>query len=373
MNVLFINEVCGTGSTGKITCKLAEQYEHEGHTVRVAFGRHPYVPEKYRRFAVRIGSSFDVYVHALMSRLTDRHGFYSRRATRRFLQWADEFNPSLLWLHNLHGYFINVEQLFTWIKSRPSMRVLWTLHDCWSFTGHCAYFTMAGCEKWRTMCEHCPQKRAYPASFVDGSSRNYLAKRRLFTGVKDLTLITPSKWLAELTRNSFLKDYPVEVRYNTIDTTIFQPTPSDFRQRFGLEGKIIVLGVASIWEKRKGLDDFVRLSEILDPQRFAIVLVGVTQKQTAALPKSITAITRTNNQRELAEIYTASDVLFTPSYEENYPTVNLEAEACGTPVITYDAGGSPETLHDERSVVVRCGDVEAVKRILVTKNGRPCA
>ena len=371
MNVLFINEVCGTGSTGKITCELAEKYEREGHAVRVAFGRHAYVPEKYRRFAVRIGSSFDVYVHALMSRLTDRHGFYSRRATRKFLRWADSYNPSLLWLHNIHGYFINVELLFTWIKSRPSMRVLWTLHDCWAFTGHCAYFTMAGCEKWQTGCENCPQKSAYPASFVDGSKLNYLAKREIFTGLKDLTLITPSKWLADLTRKSFLREYPVEVRYNTIDTEIFRPSPSDFREKYNLTGKFIVLGVASIWEKRKGLDDFVRLSGMLDPQKFAIFLVGLTPKQIKSLPKNIIAITRTNNQRELAQIYTASDVLFTPSYEENYPTVNLEAEACGTPVITYNAGGSPETLHDERSVIVPCGDVEAVKRILETKNGSP--
>ena len=349
MNVLFINEV------------LAENYEREGHTVRVAFGRHAYVPEKYRRFAVRIGSSFDVYVHALMSRLTDRHGFYSRRATRKFLRWADSYNPSLLWLHNIHGYFINVELLFTWIKSRPSMRVLWTLHDCWAFTGHCAYFTMAGCEKWRTGCENCPQKSSYPASFVDRSSRNYLAKREIFTGVKDLTLITPSKWLADLTRKSFLREYPVEVRYNTIDTEIFRPSPSDFREKYNLTGKFIVLGVASIWEKRKGLDDFVRLSGMLDPQKFAIFLVGLTPKQIKSLPKNIIAITRTNNQRELAQIYTASDVLFTPSYEENYPTVNLEAEACGTPVITYNTGGCPETVRDERSVIVPCGDVEAVK------------
>ena len=371
MRVLFINSVCGTGSTGRIACELAEKYEHEGHEVRVAYGRSAYVPEKYRRFAVRIGSSVDVYVHALMSRLTDRHGFYSRRATRKFLRWADSYNPSLLWLHNIHGYFINVELLFTWIKSRPSMRVLWTLHDCWAFTGHCAHFTAARCDKWQIHCEHCPQRHTYPASFVDGSSRNYLAKRELFTGVKDLTLITPSKWLADLTRSSFLREYPVTVRHNTINTEIFRPTPSDFRARYGLEGKFIVLGVANVWNKNKGLDDFVRLSGMLDPEKFAIVLVGVTPKQLAALPKAITAITRTNNQQELAQIYTASDVLLNPTYEDNYPTVNLEAEACGTPVITYNTGGCPETVRDERSVIVPCGDIEAVKIILETKNGSP--
>ena len=364
MRVLFINSVCGTGSTGKITAALAEDYERQGHEVRIAYGRYSYVPEKFRRFAVRIGSMKDVYCHALLSRFTDKHGFYSRSATRDFLKWADEYDPDLVWLHNIHGYYINIELLFSWIKARPNMKVLWTLHDCWSFTGHCAYFTMVGCEAWRTGCEKCSQKSSYPASLIDGSRWNYEAKKRIFTGVRDLTLITPSKWLADLTRQSFLREYPVEVRYNTIDTKIFRPTPSDFRRRLGLEGKFIVLGVASVWEKRKGLEDFVRLSGLLDPERFAIVLVGVNKKQIKALPKNIVAIERTNNQRELAEIYTASDVLFTPSYEENYPTVNLEAEACGTPVITYDAGGSPETLHDPRSLVVPCGDIEAVKEAL---------
>ena len=370
MRVLFINAVCGTGSTGKITGELAESYEREGHEVKIAYGRFGYVPEKYKRFAVRIGNSIDVYAHALLSRLTDRHGFYSRRATKKFLLWAEEFNPDILWLHNVHGYYISIELLFNWIKSRPRMKVFWTLHDCWSFTGHCAYFTFIKCDKWQTHCENCPQKNTYPASFIDGSFRNYEDKRRLFTGIRDLTLITPSKWLADLTRKSFLKDYPVEVRYNTIDTNIFKPTPSDFRTRYGLEGKFVVLGVASIWDKRKGLADFVKLSAMLD-DRFAIVLVGLTKRQIKNLPKNITAIERTHNQKELAEIYSASDVFFNPTYEDNYPTVNLEAEACGTRVITYDTGGCPETIHDKHSVIVKCGDLDSVMEILTAKNGKP--
>ena len=364
MRVLFIDEYCGTRSTGKIMCELAEQYEREGHEVKTAYGRVPFVPEKYKCFAVRIGTMKDVYLHAVMTRLTDRHGFFSQGATKRFLKWADEYDPNILWLHNIHGYYINIEMLFMWIKSRPQMRVNWTLHDCWAFTGHCAYFTMAGCDKWRTHCEHCPQRNSYPSSLVDNSYRNYDDKRRLFTGVKDMTIITPSKWLAGLVKQSFLSEYTVEVRYNTIDTEIFRPTPSNFRGKYNLEGKIIVLGVASIWDNRKGLDDFVRLSAMLAPEKFAVVLVGLTPKQIKSLPKNIIAIQRTESQKVLAEIYTASDVLFLPSYEENYPTVSLEAQACGTPVIAYDAGGSPETLSDPRSKLVKTGDIEAVKNIL---------
>ncbi|MBQ9433941.1 MAG: glycosyltransferase [Synergistaceae bacterium] len=362
MRVLFINVQCGRGSHGKIAAEQAEKFAHEGHEVKIAYSRDPDMPEKYKKYAVRIGSTADIYIHALLTRLTDRNGFFSRGATRRFLAWAEEYNPDLLWLHNIHGYYINIDMLFRWIKSRPSMRVLWTLHDCWSFTGHCAYFTFAGCEKWRTHCEHCPQKNAYPASFVDASYRNYEDKRRIFTGVKDMTLITPSQWLADLVAQSFLREYPCEVRHNQIDRNIFRPSVSDFRERYGLAEKKIVLGVANRWEQRKGIRDFVRLSEILNPEKFSIVLVGLKHD---ALPEGIIHIDRTSNQQELAEIYTAADVLFNPTYEDNYPTVNLEAEACGTPVVTYDAGGSPETVRREDSRVVKCGDVEAAKKYIV--------
>lgn len=361
MNILFINSVCGTGSTGKITTELAESYEREGHQVKIAYGRHSYVPEKYRKFAVRIGNKCDVYVHAFLSRITDRHGFYSRRATKNFLQWASDYNPDVLWLHNIHGYFINIELLFNWIKSRPQMKVYWTLHDCWSFTGHCAYFTMAGCYKWQTHCGHCPQKYAYPASFIDNSFRNYEDKRRLFTGVKDMTLITPSQWLANLVSQSFMSEYPCEVRHNEIDRNIFRPTEGNFRERYNLIGKKIVLGVANIWEARKGLKDFVRLYELMDHENFSTVLVGSTRDK---LPEGIIHIKRTGSQRELAEIYTASDVLFNPTYEDNYPTVNLEAEACGIPVITYDTGGAPETVHGKNSHVIPCGDVDSAKNFI---------
>ncbi len=372
MRVLFVNEVCGTGSTGKITCELAENYEREGHQVKIAYGRSSFVPEKYQRFAVRIGSSYDVYTHALMTRLTDRHGFYSSHATRKFLRWADSYDPSLLWLHNIHGYYVNVELLFSWVKSRPSMKVLWTLHDCWTFTGHCAYFTMAGCEKWRTHCEKCPQKSSYPASLVDNSYTNYERKRKIFTGVHDLTIITPSEWLASLVKMSFLREYPVEVRNNTIDTGIFRPTKNNFREKYNLMGKFIVLGVASLWEGRKGLHDFVKLSSLLDPEKFAVVLVGkMTPEQQKSLPENIITIPRTESRKDLAGIYTAADVFFCSSYEENYPTVNLEAEACGTPVITYDSGGCPETVKRDDSCVVRTGDVEAVRNIIIQKTTDP--
>lgn len=364
MRILFINELCGSGSHGKIAAEQAQKFESEGHEVKIAYGRHPNVPEQYKKYAVRIGSKLDVYIHALMTRLTDKHGFFSKRATKKFLQWADNYNPDFLWLHNIHGYYINVEMLFYWIKSRPKMKIYWTLHDCWSFTGHCAYFTFEKCYKWRTHCSKCPRINKYPASFIDNSYKNFDRKKNLFTGVNDMTLITPSKWLADLVKESFLKEYPVEVCYNTIDKNIFKPTAGNFREKYNIGNKKIILGVASIWEERKGLDDFIKLSEMLDAEKFVIVLVGLKPKQIKKLPKKIIAIQRTNNQKELAEIYTAADVFFNPTYEDNLPTVNLEAEACGTPVITYDTGGCPETVKLENSKIISCGDVETAKNLI---------
>lgn len=367
MKILLINSVCGIGSTGRICTDLAQEMEAKGHEVKIAYGRSDTVPEKFRKYAVQIGNSLGVKAHVLRTRLLDEHGLGSKRDTQRFLQWADSYNSDLLWLHNIHGYYINYELLFQWIKSRPNMQVKWTLHDCWAFTGHCSHFTMAKCEQWRTHCSYCPQTRRYPASYgKDNCRKNFDRKRAAFTGVKNLTLITPSQWLADLTRQSFLQEYPVEVHYNTIDTNIFKPTPSDFRERYGLQDKIIVLGVANVWDERKGLDDFYKLAQMLD-ERYAIVLVGLSKEQMKALPKNICGIQRTNSPQELAAIYTAADVFFNPTYEDNYPTVSLEAQACGTHVVCYDVGGCKETLKRSDSKVIRVGDIDNMLRIITDK------
>ncbi len=362
MKVLIINMVCGVWSTGRICCELAEKMEAEGHEVKIAYGQQT-VPEKYWKYAVRIGSDFEFKCHFWRTIFFDSHGFGSGPATDRFLKWAEEYDPDMVWLHNLHGSYIHVGKLFAWIKSRPHMQVKWTLHDCWAFTGHCAHFEMAKCERWKTQCHHCPLKQTYPISKVfDNSRNNYKWKKAAFTGVKDMTLIVPSKWLANLVKQSFLKEYPMEVHYNTIDTSVFKPTPSDFKQKNGIGDKTVVLGVASHWGKAKGLDDFFALREMLDDS-YAIVLVGLTAEQAAGLPEGIIGITRTNNTKELAEIYTAADVFVNPTYQDNYPTVNLESIACGTPVITYNTGGSPESAA-AMGTVVDVGDVSGLKRAI---------
>ena len=263
MRVLIINEVCGVGSTGCIVESIANDFINQGHSVKIAYGRYKNTSKSSKNLAVRIGSGLDVKVHALMTRLTDKHGFYSKRATKKFLRFAKEFNPDLVWLHNIHGYFINVKMLFDWIKSRPDMQVKWTLHDCWAFTGHCVHFTFAKCDKWKTGCFNCPEKGRYPKAIFSNAKRNYAVKKRTFTGIKNLTIIACCNWIKEQLKQSFLKDYPIVLEYNNVDLSDFLPTPSDFREIHQLQDKKLVLAVASSWTDRKGFFDLNKISRKL--------------------------------------------------------------------------------------------------------------
>ncbi len=357
MKLLLINTVVSFASTARVVHDIAREYEQKGYEVKIAYGRDMNTHNTGADY-VHIGNDMDVYWHVFYTRLTDKHGLASVGATRKFLEWADEYDPDIVWLHNVHGYYINYELLFKWIKSRPQMQVKWTLHDCWAFTGHCAYYSDSDCDKWQGGCHDCPQKSAYPGSFADNSRDNYNRKKLAFQGVPHMTIVTPSRWLADELQKSFLSEYPVEVRYNSINTEVFKPAESSFKKDHGLEDKIMVLGVANIWEKRKGLDDFLALARMLDQRNrqisdnssekeYRVVLVGLTPKQITALEKeklNILALPRTASAQELAKVYSAADVFVNMTREDNYPTVNLEAEACGTPVLSYDTGGCRETI-----------------------------
>lgn len=357
MKVLLINSVCGIGSTGKICGSIAEKYESEGHEVKIAFGRDATVPKRFSRFAVRIGSDLDVKLHALRTRLFDDHGFASRSATKKFLKWADEYDPDLVWLHNIHGYYINVELLFEWIKSRPGMQIKWTLHDCWAFTGHCVHFAVAKCDAWKRGCSNCPEKSVYPGSLLlDNSKNNYRRKKETFCGVRDMTLIVPSCWLRDLVKQSFLQEYQVEVQYNTIDTNIFKPTLSDFREKHGLSEKKIILGVASVWTERKGLGDFAKLAGMI-PDDQVIVLVGLNETQIKSMPTNVIGIRRTNSSVDLAKIYTAADVFVNPSREETFGMTTVEAIACGTQAVVY-AGTACEEIVEKYGGIASRPNVE---------------
>lgn len=341
MKILMINVVCGIRSTGRMCTDLASVLEEQGHEVKIAYGREN-VPEQFQKYAVRIGNDRDVKLHGGKARVLDGAGFGSRQATIRFIEWVKKFEPDVIHLHNLHGYYIHMEILFEYLRN-CGKKIIWTLHDCWSFTGHCVYFDYAGCGKWKTGCGKCPQKKEYPSCIGLGASkRNYQRKKSLFTGIPSLTLVTPSRWLSGLVKQSFMAEYEVRVIPNGVDTKVFRSTENRLREKYKLADKKVVLGVAAVWDRRKGLEDFVKLSKRL-PAEYQIVLAGVTKEQAASLPDTMVTIEKTDNPKELAAWYTLADVFVNPTLEDNYPTTNLESIACGTPVVTYDTGGSSES------------------------------
>lgn len=369
MRILMINVVCGIRSTGRICTDIAEYLDKQGHEVKIAYGRFD-VPEKYKKYSYKIGNDFDVCLHAGVSLLLDNSGLMSKKVTVKFIEWIKDYNPDVIHLHNIHGYYLNFEILFDYLRG-CGKRIIWTLHDCWSFTGHCAYFDYSQCSKWKNGCESCPSLKDYPPCFIkDNSSENYQVKKRVFTSIPNLTIVTPSQWLASLVKESFLSEYQVKVINNSIDYNVFKPTVSDFREKNGLSGKTIILGVASVWDRRKGLSDFIQLSQMLTDD-YKIVLVGLNNKQLKEIPDDILGITHTSNIKELAELYTMADVFLNLTYEDNYPTTNLEAQACGTPVISYKTGGSTESAL-EYGMVVEKAQLDEIIQILKNKEYTKC-
>lgn len=362
MKVLQIN-IFGNLSTGRIAVDLYRTLRNDGFEGKVAYARNT-ISEDVP--CIKIGNKLNVYADGILTRLTDRAGFFSKRATKKLIEEIEEYNPDIIHLHNLHGYYLNIELLFEYLKKR-NKPVVWTLHDCWAFTGHCCYYSMVGCEKWKTGCFKCPQKKAYPSSlFWDNSTWNYEKKKELFTSIANMQLVTVSKWLEEEVKQSFLKSIPCTTIYNGIDTRVFRYTESDFRKRMNLEDKFIILGVASTWDTRKGFDDFLELADLLTNE-YRIILVGVNKKEKKRLKCNMIGIERTNNVQELAEIYSGADVFFNASVEETFGLPTVEAIACGTPAIVYNATALPEIVNDNNGIVVEKNDVdrvwEAIKQI----------
>ena len=353
MNILQINSVCGIGSTGRIATDLHGILESRGHQSTVAFGRGD---AQNCASTIRIGSRTDNYLHALQTRLFDAHGFGSKKATAAFITKIEKLNPDLIHLHNLHGYYLHVGLLMEYLK-QIKKPIVWTLHDCWAFTGHCVHFDYIGCDRWKSSCHDCPMKMEYPRSLVfDRSRKNFEIKRKLFTGLSGLTFVTPSRWLGGLLKDSFLKEYPATVINNGIDLAMFKPQSENFRTKHKLNGQFLILGVTSIWDERKGFNYFLDLAkELRDNEK--IIMVGLNPHQMKGLPPGMIGIAQTNSIQELAEIYSAADVFVNPTLEDNFPTTNLEALACGTPVITFNSGGSPESVNAECGLIVERGNM----------------
>jgi putative colanic acid biosynthesis glycosyltransferase len=342
VKLLQINSVVNTTGTGQIVENIGILALQNGWESYIAYGRKAN-PSKSK--LIKIGSDVDIKLHGIKSRLLDRHGLGSHRATRQFIKQIEELNPDVIHLHNIHGYYLNIKILFEYL-SVANIPIVWTLHDCWPLTGHCAYFDEIKCQKWKTGCFNCPQIKVYPTSyFIDRSKKNYFFKKELFRSINNMTIVTVSNWLKDIVDQSYLSHYPCQIIKNGIDTVTFSYCDSyKIRNKYNIAEKFVILGVANIWEARKGLSDFVQLSKLID-DNFVIVLVGLTQKQSKNLPSNIICIPRTDNKRELAELYSTADVFVNASIEESFGLTTVEALSCNTPAIVYDATACPETVN----------------------------
>lgn len=357
MKVVQINTSCGIGSTGKICVSISELLTQKGIENYILFST------QTNGYPLGISCSNKYYVkfQALKSRILGNYGFNSWLATKRMIAELERIQPDIVHIHNIHGHDCNMEMLLDYLKKKQ-IKVYWTLHDCWNFTGYCTHFTMEKCNKWKQGCNNCSLKESY-SWFFDRSSYLYKKKKKAVEGV-NLVMNAPSQWLAGLVKQSFLSKFPITIIYNGIDLSLFKPTVGNYRINNQLEHKKIVLGVANGWGVQKGMDVFVELSKRL-PDDYKIILVGTNAENDKLLPPNILSIHRTNNQKELAELYTTADVFVNPTREDTYPTVNMEAIACGTPVVTFRTGGSPESLDDTCGAVVECDDIDTLEKEIV--------
>lgn len=362
MRVIAIN-IAHNGSTGNIMINIAKVLRQVGGEAKT-FSAY-YYSKQNKIFPpapmghIYFGNRHENALHTILAQFTGLNGYFSYFGTKKLINECDKFKPDIIHLHNLHAFCINLPMLFRYAK-KHKIPVIWTLHDCWAFTGHCPHFVLANCDKWKSECHNCPQLSVYPRTIVDNTRKAHKLKKKWFLGVENMTLVTPSEWLGKLAKESFLKDYPVRVVNNGIDLSVFKPTDSDFRNKYGLNDKKILLGVASGWGEGKGLDVLEKLSNRLD-DKYQIVLVGIEK----APNDKIIAIKRTESQKELAQIYTEADLFVNPTRQDTYPTVNMEALACGTPVLTFRTGGSPEIIDETCGSVVEVDDLDAMEKEII--------
>lgn len=372
MKVVQINTTLNSGSTGRIAEEIGQTLIEAGHTSYIAHGR---PGNKSQSHTIKIGTSFDQKLHGLQTRVFDTHAFASKSATKKLLKEIECVNPDIIHLHNLHGYYIHVGVLFDFLKEKKKP-VVWTLHDCWCFTGHCSYFDFVKCDKWKTHCNKCPLKTRYPESLVfDNSYNNFDKKKETFNGVGNLTLVPPSNWLKGLLEISFMSNYPVNVIHNGVNLKRFRqlsPSEISIKQKLGIGCEAVILGVASVWDRRKGLKDFIQLSSKIKPGD-KIVLLGLTAEQQKGLPQNIIALQRTESIEEMVQLYNLATVFVNPTWVDNFPTTNIEALACGTPVITYNTGGSVEAVDEQTGWVIEKGDIDGIAKTVeeLKQKGKP--
>ena len=348
--LLQINIASNWGSTGKIAEAINLAAQRKGWECSTAYGRWAN-PSKFPTY--KVGNKWDLYVHYFENRIFDREGLSSRKATKALIRHIEELKPDVISLHNIHDHYLNYELLFRYLNE-TKIKVVWTFHDCWAMTGHCMHFVTKNCDRWKTGCYDCLMKGEYPNSLVDRSRKNWELKKSMFAGCKNLSVVACSDWIANFARESFLKDKRILTIHNGVDLSIFKPQSKTESKRYK------IIAVSSPWYPAKGELDIYKLRSILSDEDFEIIMVGLSANQMKKLPAGIRGIQRTQNVNELAKLYSDSDVLINPTYADTFPTVNLEALACGTPVITYRTGGSPEAVDEKTGFVVEQGDVDAL-------------
>ena len=357
MKVALLNTIYKKRSTGRICSDfIAYSKQFDDIEAKMFFGFGGQEDED----SIRLDSDREAWNHLYLTRWFDSHAHHSKKATKKLLRCLDEFKPDILFVHNMHGYYLDMEMFTNYIKAN-NIPTIFVLHDCWLFTGHCAYFDASGCNKWQSHCKNCPSLKEYPRSFIlDRSKHNFDWKVNCFKDMKNVTFVGPCHWMADLFKLSHLKEHPIKVINNGIELGTFNKHESDFRQKHNLEGKKIILALAYIWEERKGLKDILELEKHLDDNE-RLVVIGSLQSKVKFSDKVI-YLERTNDVNELADIYCACDVFFNPTYEDNYPTTILEALACKLPVITYDTGGSGEQV--DKHYLVKKGDIETAIKLI---------
>ena len=353
--LLQINVSANWGSTGRIAEQINQIAQQQGWNTFIAYGRSS---NESKSELIQVGSKWQVYEHYFEHLLFDNDGLASRHATRQLVRKIRDIQPDIIHLHNIHDHWINYELLFEYL-STVSVPVIWTQHDCWSFTGGCKYYSSVNCKNWQNGCSKCPFKERALFPIVEKTRRHFNKKRHLFTSVANLTLVPVSHWLEVEIQKSFLGGNRVHTIYNGINTDIFHPQESDIKSKYNIRNKHLLLGIASTWEPRKGLSDYVRLSEYL-PDDTVILLVGLDKKHINNIPSGIIGLRRTQNVEELVKIYSAADIVLNLSHEETFGLTTVEGFACGTPSIVYNATASPELVTLETGIVVEPGDIQGV-------------
>ena len=367
--LLQINITSNWGSTGKIAEAINLAAQRKGWECSTAYGRWAN-PSKFPTY--KVGNKWDMYVHYFENRIFDREGLSSRKATKALIRHIEQLKPDVISLHNIHDHYLNYELLFRYLNE-TDIKVVWTFHDCWAFTGHCFHFVTKDCMRWKTGCHDCSLHHLYPNTVLDRSVKNYALKKELFSANKNLAIVACSDWLGDFVKESFLKDKRIEVIHNGVDLQMFRPQDGkESREGKESERRVFkIIAVSSVWYPNKGELDIYKLRTILPEDEYEITMVGLSAEQAKNLPKGIRGIQRTQNVQELAQLYSEADVLINPTYEDNFPTVNIEALACGTPVITYRTGGSPEAVDDKTGMVIEQGNVMALANAVMQMKDTP--